>query len=71
MIVIDKPPFKELEAMKANNKALGVECEILSPQEVQDRYPGLVKIPRNHKALLETNAGFLRADKALECLRVY
>ncbi|XP_071849526.1 peroxisomal sarcosine oxidase-like isoform X2 [Apostichopus japonicus] len=70
MIVIDKPPFKELEAMKANNKALGVECEILSPEVVQDRYPGLVKISRNHKALLETNAGFLRADKALECLRM-
>lgn len=70
MLVIDKPPFKNLEAVKATNMALGVDFEVLSPEELHKRYPGILNIPRDHKAILETNAGLIKADKALECLRV-
>ncbi|PIK60023.1 hypothetical protein BSL78_03021 [Apostichopus japonicus] len=71
MLVIDKPPFKNLEAVKATNMALGVDFEVLSPDELHKRYPGILNIPRDHKAILETNAGLIKADKALECLRIY
>ncbi|KAJ8043826.1 Peroxisomal sarcosine oxidase [Holothuria leucospilota] len=70
LLIIDKPPYEFLtEAMNAA-KVCGIHVTEMSREEVHERYPGMVNLPEESKAFLEEGAGTIKADKALECLRM-
>lgn len=68
MLVAD-PPHEKFERRFTSVQTTGGNCQELCAEDMQKRCPGLFRFSPSERMYIEYNAGTLRADKALGCLR--
>lgn len=68
-MVFGEPPHDIFERSFSSVQTVGWDCREINIEEATERYLSLMKFSPSERVYMEYNAGTLRADKALACLR--
>ena len=69
LLSVDKTGSEELRNIASSLESAGVEYEMLSAQSLRSRYPSM-SFDDSFSAVLDPNAGILRADRCLNAFQV-
>lgn len=69
LLSVEEAPGDKSKEVIESLIAAGETFEVLSNEQLKDRYPGL-NFSSNYSGVLERSAGILRADKCLRVLQV-
>lgn len=69
VLVLDKTPYVEFNKNCKSVLECGGQYEEISQEELQRRYPGVMKLPNDYRFYVENDSGTLCADRVLSSLR--